>query len=103
MRSVHSLISVVPTTCRYCGSTNVRLSKSVTYGTHHDVYRCKSCNQHFKVSRFSLRNFLPLAISMVFAILIFLSVASAYVLTTQMGDFNQDNNTNTRNQSSTNL
>ena len=102
MRSVNSLMSIVPTTCRYCGSTNVRLSRSVSFGTHHDVYRCNSCHQHFKVSRFSLRNFLPIAISTVFAVLILLSVASVYVATTQMGDYKKDNNMNTPTQSGAN-
>jgi len=103
MRSVSSFISVVPTTCRYCGSTNVRLSKSVSFGTHHDVYRCNRCHQHFKVSRFSLRNFLPIAISTVFAVLILLSVASIYVSTTRMGDLKQDNITKASTQSGANL
>ena len=39
-----------PVVCRYCGSTDVRPSHKAHAGTHHIVYRCRNCKQHFKVS-----------------------------------------------------
>lgn len=94
MRKILALTSIfteIMPTCRYCGSTDVRLSKSVYFSTRHVLYRCNTCKEHFKVARISFRHLLPI-ISYALVVLLFVTLAaSIYVGTTQVDELTQHN------------
>ena len=95
MREVLPFTAIIPgmmTTCRYCGSTDVRLSKSVYYSgsTHYTVLRCNTCNAHFKVARLSIRELLPILSYILLVLLLAMFMAFIYVSTTQEVDLTQN-------------
>ena len=78
-------------TCRYCGSSDVRLSKGTYFSSRHLVYRCNTCKAHFKVARISFRDLLPIISFVLFVLLFVVLAASVYVSTTQVDDLTQYN------------
>lgn len=50
--------------CRHCGSTDVRLSKTLAHKKLFCVYRCRACGRHFR-DGINLRMFMPHLITLV--------------------------------------
>lgn len=67
------------TACRYCGSTDVRPSKSVYYSSRYVVCRCNACKAHFKVHRLNLRELRPVISLVLFLLLIVVFLTALYL------------------------